>query len=119
MAQNAYPPPFWHKKLGAGARTSNIPPPVLIPGVGTRYTNVVGYAQTAIVRDEEVATPPIMSDLTWSTPWRQDFNHGKTLANCWVNTSYADGRVSGHKPDLVNPSMWLLGWGSSPITWYR
>lgn len=119
IAQNVYPPPFWKRKLITEPQIATTPAPIPLPGVGTKYSNPAGYATTAIVRSDETPTPPLFSDLTWSTPWRKDFSHGKALETAWVNTAYSDGRVSGRRPDLANPSMWLLGWGSSPIMWYR
>lgn len=80
---------------------------------GSRWTTHVR------LREDDLESPPLFSDLCRRTPWADDFSHAMTLAASWVNTAHLDGHVSGNR---VNPGAapfyYAVAWGSD-VFYYR
>jgi prepilin-type N-terminal cleavage/methylation domain-containing protein len=72
------------------------------------------------LRDDDLAAPPLFSDLCRRTPWDDDYAHGASLATSWVNTAHLDGHVSGSRVNVgSDPFYYSVAWGGVNLYYDR
>jgi prepilin-type N-terminal cleavage/methylation domain-containing protein len=71
------------------------------------------------LREDDIATPPLISDLCLRTPWTDDPTHAGSMSASWSNTAHQDGHVAGRTTDLARPFLHVSAWGGTPILYFR
>lgn len=72
-------------------------------------------------RDDDFGSGPLFSDFAMRSPWYDDYSHGRSLANSYVNTVHVDGHLASRKIEINDPYLTIqaTNWGGLMIYNYR